>query len=64
MKGRFHRGPLAVLAVMLLAVASLAACSALPTTPAATANPAERPKPVELTVLHTNDTNGYTDPCG
>jgi len=31
-------------------------------TPVLTSTPA--PRPLELTVLHTNDTMGYTEPCG
>ena len=27
-------------------------------------SPTPEPKPLELTVLHTNDTIGYTEPCG
>ena len=26
--------------------------------------PTPTPQPLELTVLHTNDTLGYTEPCG
>ena len=35
-------------------------------TPKATATPAPTPTlgPLELTVLHTNDLLGYTEPCG
>ena len=35
-------------------------------TPKPTATPTltPTPQPIALTVLHTNDTEGYTDPCG
>lgn len=33
-------------------------------TPTSTPTPTPTPQPVELTVLHTNDTWGYSEPCG
>ena len=35
-------------------------------TPMPTATPTltPTPEPIVLTILHTNDTEGYTDPCG
>lgn len=42
-------------------LALLAAC-ALPTTEPATPTP--MPQPLRLTIVHTNDNRGQTDPCG
>jgi hypothetical protein len=33
-------------------------------TPVPTATPTPTPQPLDLVVLHTNDTIGYTEPCG
>jgi 2',3'-cyclic-nucleotide 2'-phosphodiesterase (5'-nucleotidase family) len=33
-------------------------------TPTSTPTPTPTPQPIDLTVLHTNDTVGYTKPCG
>ena len=33
-------------------------------TPTATSTPTPTPAPIELTILHTNNTRGYTEPCG
>jgi 2',3'-cyclic-nucleotide 2'-phosphodiesterase (5'-nucleotidase family) len=42
---------------MLVLAVILGACAPLPSQPAKTG-------PFELTILHTNDTWGYLDPCG
>jgi hypothetical protein len=33
-------------------------------TPTSTPTPTPTPRPIELTALHTNDTWGYSEPCG
>jgi len=33
-------------------------------TPIPTSTPTPTPQPIELTVMHTNDTWGYSEPCG
>ncbi|MGI6376258.1 MAG: hypothetical protein ACOX3S_09690 [Anaerolineae bacterium] len=53
--------------VVLTATPSAAPTVVAPTgtAPAATAKPQPRPKEgIALTVLHSNDVNGYIDPCG
>ena len=44
---------------LMLALRLLAGCVASPTP-----TPTPTPPPLHLTVLHTNDTKGQTDPCG
>jgi 2',3'-cyclic-nucleotide 2'-phosphodiesterase (5'-nucleotidase family) len=39
---------------------ALFGCSGIMSTPI----PTPTPRPIELTVLHTNDTWGYSEPCG
>ncbi len=48
---------LAALSLALIVAAPLFGCSPLPTA-------TEPAKEVRLTILHTNDANGYVDPCG
>ncbi len=50
---------LLILAAILLPTA--AGCGPVPT-PTPTPTPAQQP--ITLTILHTNDTSGYLDPCG
>jgi len=55
-----------------LVLGSLAACGALapspmptPTPlPTPTPTPTPAPQPIDLVVMYTSDTVGYTDPCG
>ena len=55
-----------------LVLGSLAACGALapsptptPTPlPTLTPTPTPAPQPIDLVVMYTSDTVGYTDPCG
>ena len=49
-----HRFKLVVLVALAAMGLALFGCS----------SPTPEPKPLELTVLHTNDTLGYTEPCG
>ena len=48
---------LLILATIILPV--MAGCG-----PAPTPTPTPLPQPITLTILHTNDTSGYLDPCG
>lgn len=48
---------MAALALILAAAIPLSGCGSAPTA-------AEPAKEVRLTILHTNDSNGYVDPCG
>lgn len=48
---------MAVLALTLVIAAPLLGCGLLPVD-------TEPVKEVRLTILHTNDVNGYVDPCG
>ncbi|MCU0509714.1 MAG: hypothetical protein MUC34_15250 [Anaerolineae bacterium] len=49
--------------VLLLAVVAMTACASLPAISPA-ASPGASTDPFELTVVHSNDTWGYLDPCG
>jgi len=52
-----------ILTVILLP--TMAGCGPAPTpTPIPTSTPTPLPQPITLTILHTNDTSGYLDPCG
>jgi len=54
---------LLILAAILLPVT--AGCGPAPTpTPVPTPTATPLPQPITLTILHTNDTSGYLDPCG
>jgi len=51
-----------LLAVLILAAGCVPA--AAPVQPMPGASPLQAPQPLQLTVVHSNDTWGYLEPCG
>ena len=57
MRSRQSLPLLMALSLALMIATPLSGCSSTPTA-------TESAKEIRLTILHTNDSNGYVDPCG